>query len=144
MTATPSAARPSLSVVVVTWQPGDDLDRFLDSLPAATTSAPPVVLADNGSTDGSVERNAARPGVTLLRTGANLGYGAAANLAVRTPPADSSELVLVANPDLVWHPGALDELVDATYRWPRAGAFGPAILTTDGDLYPSARSFPSL
>jgi N-acetylglucosaminyl-diphospho-decaprenol L-rhamnosyltransferase len=45
-----------------------------------------VVLADNGSTDGAPERAAERPGVTLLRTRSNLGYGRAANLGVPHAP----------------------------------------------------------
>ncbi|HVE63929.1 MAG TPA: glycosyltransferase family 2 protein [Mycobacteriales bacterium] len=131
-------------MVVVTWQPGESLDRFLDSLGAATAGpAPSVLLADNGSTDGSVERAAMRPGVTLLRTGANLGYGGAANVGIGHGDSPG-ELVVIANPDIVWHPGALDELVAGAQRWPRAGALGPAIITMSGDLYPSARSFPSL
>jgi N-acetylglucosaminyl-diphospho-decaprenol L-rhamnosyltransferase len=50
----------------------------------------------------------------------------------------------VANPDLRWEPGALDTLLDAVERWPRAGVLGPEILTPDGELYPSARELPSL
>jgi N-acetylglucosaminyl-diphospho-decaprenol L-rhamnosyltransferase len=38
----------------------------------------------------------------------------------------------------------LDTLLDAASRWPRGAAFGPAILTPEGDLYPSARAFPTL
>ncbi len=133
-----------LAVVVVTWQPGDHLDRFLDSLATAAVQPVPVVVADNGSTDGAVERAESRPGVTVVRTGANLGYGGAANAGARTAPANDAELVVVANPDIVFHAGALDVLLDAAARWPKAAALGPAILTPDGDLYPSARSFPSL
>jgi N-acetylglucosaminyl-diphospho-decaprenol L-rhamnosyltransferase len=79
--------------------------------------------------------------VTLLETGGNLGYGRAANLGVA---ATDSEWVVVANPDLVWQPGSLDELLAAADRWPRAGALGPLLRTDTGDVYPSARSLPSL
>jgi len=79
--------------------------------------------------------------VTMLRTGGNVGYGRAVNLAVPEVPGDR---VLVANPDVTWEPGALDALLEATGRWPVAGALGPAILSPDGSLYPSARSLPSL
>ena len=70
------------------------------------------MLADNGSTDGSVEAAAERPGVRLLRTGGNLGYGAAANagVAVLDPAID---WVMVINPDVVLGPGAIDELLGA-------------------------------
>ena len=144
MTTPSREPAPSLSVVVVTWQPGEDLDRFLDSLSTAIDPVPPVVVADNESRDGAVERAAERPGVTVVRTGGNLGYGGAANVGVRATLSDDHDLVVVANPDIVWHHGALGELVAATHRWPGAAAFGPAILTPEGDLYPSARSFPSL
>lgn len=141
-----SRGRLRVRVVVVTWQPGDCLDAFLDSLPVATSAPVRVVIADNSSTDGAVERAATRDGVTLVRTGANLGYGGAANVgaAALVDGRADEELVVVANPDLVWHRGALDALVSATERWPKAAAFGPAILTPGGELYPSARSFPSL
>jgi N-acetylglucosaminyl-diphospho-decaprenol L-rhamnosyltransferase len=127
-------------VVVVTYSPGPSLAEFLGSLRTATTAAYDVVLADNGSVDGAPEA-AAGPGVTLLRTGGNLGYGRAANAGAAGATED---WLVVANPDVVWTPGSLDTLLDAATRWPRAAAFGPAIRTTDGRLYPSARAFPSL
>jgi N-acetylglucosaminyl-diphospho-decaprenol L-rhamnosyltransferase len=133
--------QPQVGVVVVTYSPGDTLDGFLDTLEKATTRPVGVVLADNGSTDGAPERAAGRPGVELLRTGGNLGYGRAANLGVPRAPGD---WVVVANPDLRWEPGALDTLLDAVERWPGAGVLGPEILTPDGTLYPSARQLPSL
>ena len=130
----------SVSVVVVTYSPGEALREFLDSLESATVGRVPVVLADNGSTDGSVQA-ACGPGVRMLDTGGNLGYGAAANLGVATLDTD---WVVVANPDIVWDAGSLDQLVAAVERWPGAGAFGPLIRTPAGDVYPSARALPSL
>ena len=132
--------RGAVRVVVVTYSPGGSLAAFLSSLRTATTAAYDVVLADNGSTDGSVER-AVGPGVALLRTGGNLGYGKAANLGASGADAD---WLVVANPDVTWSPGALDELLAAAERWPDAGCLGPAIRTVDDRLYPSARAFPSL
>jgi len=133
-----------LAVVTVTYSPGDSLDAFLDSLPGATTRPYTVVLADNGSTDGAPERAAAcRDGVELLRTGGNLGYGGGANRAVATLGHEVG-WVVVANPDLVWRPGSLDELLAAAQRTPRAGALGPLIRDVDGGVYPSARLLPSL
>jgi N-acetylglucosaminyl-diphospho-decaprenol L-rhamnosyltransferase len=127
-----------LRVVVVTFSPGDTLTSFLSTL---QTSVPyEVVLADNGSTDGAPER-AVGPGVRLLPTGGNVGYGRAANLGASGFEGD---WLVVANPDVTWSPGALDELLAAAGRWPGAGCLGPAIRTSDGQLYPSARAFPSL
>jgi len=138
MTASPPSA---VSVVAVTYSPGPALSQFLDSLTAASSEPVPVLLADNGSTDGAPERAAERPGVRLLATGGNLGYGRAANLGVA---ATDTEWVVVSNPDVVWQPGALDELLKVAARWPRAGAVGPLIRTEQGEVYPSARELPSL
>ncbi len=129
-----------LRVVVVTYSPGESLAAFLSSLRAATEAAYDVVLADNGSTDGAPAA-AVGPGVRLLETGGNLGYGKAANLGASGFDGD---WLVVANPDVTWSPGALDELMAAGTRWPQAGCLGPAIRTPDGRLYPSARAFPSL
>ncbi|MCU1616096.1 MAG: glycosyltransferase [Frankiales bacterium] len=131
-----------LRVVVVTYSPGESLTGFLTTLRAATTRAVDVVLADNGSTDGVPERAAAAAAdVRLLSTGGNVGYGAAANAGL----ADlRTGWALVANPDVRFEPGAVDELLAVAARWPRAATVGPAIRTPDGELYPSARDLPSL
>ena len=129
-----------LRVVVVTYSPGPCLATFLSSLAEATTTPYTVVLADNGSVDG-IPAAAAGPGVRLLETGGNLGYGRAANLGASGA---TGEWVVVANPDVTWEPGALDELLAAGERWPAAGCLGPAIRTPGGQLYPSARALPTL
>jgi N-acetylglucosaminyl-diphospho-decaprenol L-rhamnosyltransferase len=125
-------------VVVVTWNSGEVLPTFLTSLAAATTTRYDVVVADNASPEGDPVVPA--PAV-LLRTGGNLGYGKAANLGAS---GFTGDWLIVANPDVAWTDGALDELLAAAQRWPSAGCLGPAIRTADDLLYPSARAFPSL
>ena len=137
----PDTSGDHLTVVVITYSPGESLGRFLDTLAVATSRPYDVVLADNGSTDGAPERAAARPEVTLLRTGGNVGYGLAANLGAAKA---SGQWLVVANPDVTWAPGSLDTMLAVAARWPRAGALGPAIHTPGGALYPSARALPSL
>jgi N-acetylglucosaminyl-diphospho-decaprenol L-rhamnosyltransferase len=131
-----------LRVVVVTYSPGEALVEFVASLRRATVRPLDIVFADNGSDDGVPERVAAINGdVRLLPTGGNIGYGAAANAAL----ADAREgWALVANPDIRFEDGAVDELLAAAQRWPRAATLGPAIRTPQGALYPSARDLPSL
>jgi N-acetylglucosaminyl-diphospho-decaprenol L-rhamnosyltransferase len=132
----------ALRVVAVTYSPGEALAGFVESLTTATTRAVEVVLADNGSTDGVPEQAAAQHDhVRLLRTGGNIGYGAAVNAGL----ADAREgWALVANPDVRFEPGSVDELLAAAARWPRAAMVGPAIRTPEGELYPSARDLPRL
>lgn len=131
----------TVAAVAVTYSPGRSLETFLDSLAQASVRPLDIVLADNGSPDGSVASAATRPGVRVVATGGNLGYGRAANLGVHDTTA---EFVVVANPDVVWAPGSLDALLAAARRWPQGAAFGPLIRTPEGAIYPSARALPSL
>jgi len=132
-----------LAVVTVTYSPGDTLETFLDSVAKATSRPLRVLLADNGSTDGAPERAMGRDGVQLLRIGENVGYGTAANRGIAEFGPEVG-WVVVANPDIEWHPGSLDELLAAGERWPRAGALGPLLRDPDGTVYPSARLLPAL
>ncbi|MGB8996770.1 MAG: glycosyltransferase, partial [Pseudonocardiaceae bacterium] len=124
-----------LAVVTVTYSPGETLETFLDSVVKATSRTLRVLLVDNGSTDGAPERAIRRDGVQLLRIGENVGYGSAANRGV-VEWGPEVGWVVVANPDIEWHPGSLDELLEAAQRWPRAGALGPLIRRPDATVYP--------
>jgi N-acetylglucosaminyl-diphospho-decaprenol L-rhamnosyltransferase len=134
-----------LPVVTVTYSPGPHLERFLSSLTVATDLPVQVVVADNGSVDGTPEAAVSRySNVRLLRTGANVGYGRAVNQGVAEFASSPSEFLVIANPDVVWSPGSIDALLEVARRWPRAAAVGPLIHDPDGSVYPSARHLPSV
>nr|WP_234039792.1 glycosyltransferase family 2 protein [Corynebacterium pygosceleis] len=140
-----------LPVVTVTYSPGRHLDSFLRSLPASSARDLRVILADNGSTDGVPERAAGeRENVELLRTGGNLGYGSAINVAAgmlrerRDRGEIDPDFFLVVNPDVTFDPGSIDALLDCAHGHPGAGAVGPRIRQPDGGTYPSARTVPTL
>ncbi|GLZ38504.1 glycosyltransferase family 2 protein [Actinokineospora sp. NBRC 105648] len=144
MTAEPTEYGDQLAVVTVTYSPGETLERFIETLAKATTRPVEVILADNGSVDGAPEAAATtHEHVTLVRTGGNLGYGSGANRGVAELGPEYGWIV-IANPDLEWGEGSLDELLAATTRWPRGGSFGPLITERNGTVYPSAREVPSL
>ncbi len=130
---------PTVRVVCVVFHPGPELDEFARSLTAAGSGVE-LVLVDNGDEHGRSRAVADEHGARLVVPGANLGYGAAANLGAAGATAP---WLLVCNTDLVWTPGALDDLVAAGDAHPRAGAVGPALLNTDGTVYPSARELPT-
>jgi len=131
-------------VVTVTYSPGEHLRRFFQTLQTATDRPVQVIMADNGSVDGAPEAAEREfDGARLLRTGGNIGYGGAINMAIAQADPEA-EFVLVANPDVEWTPGSIDELLAAAARWPRAGALGPMVTELDGTVYPSARAVPGL
>ncbi|MFP5019966.1 glycosyltransferase family 2 protein [Pseudonocardia phyllosphaerae] len=133
-----------VAVVVVTYWPGDMLEPFVASTRAASSGPVRIVLADNASGDGVPQRVAAEhDDVELVEIGENVGYGTAANRGVAALGPEYG-WVVVANQDLEWRPGALDVLLDAGRRYPRAGSLGPLIREPSGEVYPSARQVPSL
>ncbi|ABW15223.1 glycosyl transferase family 2 [Parafrankia sp. EAN1pec] len=134
--------KAEIRVIVVTFRSGEIIGTFLDSLTKSTTRPYEVVVVDNSpQVDVGTRAAGERPEVTLLRPGRNLGYGTAAN---RGAAGASAPWLLVANADIAFAPGSLDELIAAADRWPGGGAFGPGITNPDGALYPSARDLPSL
>jgi N-acetylglucosaminyl-diphospho-decaprenol L-rhamnosyltransferase len=73
------------------------------------TVAHRVILCDNGSTDGTVDRaRVAFPGVQVVELGANLGFPTACNRGVR---AGDGEIVVLLNNDVDCRPDFLDRLV---------------------------------
>ncbi len=135
--------KPRLTVCVVSWNAKDDLFDCLQSLRVA--SARPgsvrVVVADNDSRDGSPELTEADfPEVTLIRTGANLGFSGGNNVVLKQLETD---YVLLLNSDATVEPNGLDALIDFADANPDAGAIGPKVINPDGSIQYSCRRWPT-
>lgn len=141
MTSSPASPSPAVRVVTIVFNPGQELETFVDSLATAATGPVELVIVDNGTDPEVTDRVAARAGARVVRTGQNLGYGGGANAGAAGAGQD---WLVVANPDVIWHAGSLDTLLAAGRRLPGAGSLGPALLNEDGTVYPSARELPSL
>ena len=133
---------PRVAVVTVSFGSQAVLPAFLGSVDEQREVAPLVVVADN-KPDETIAALARQHRATHLPLTENLGYGGAINAAVATLP-DSIEWVLVSNPDVTLQPGALSTMVAVGDDDDHIGSVGPAILTAEGALYPSARNVPSL
>jgi N-acetylglucosaminyl-diphospho-decaprenol L-rhamnosyltransferase len=139
----PNAA--SVAVVTVSYGSESVLGPFLDSLPIAASTPIQLVVADNKPSDSmnTIATMTASAGGEYLPLPSNRGYGHAINEAVRSlPPA--VEWVVVSNPDVIMNPGSIDILLNAARSDPSIASVGPRILSSDGDVYPSARAVPSL
>lgn len=115
---------PRTTVAIVTWNGRAHLDALFPALLAQ--GAPggfDVVVVDNASRDGTpaaVEAVAARDArVRLVRTGRNLGFAAANNLAIAEARGD---YLVALNSDTVPEPGWLGALVEAADARPRVGS----------------------
>jgi N-acetylglucosaminyl-diphospho-decaprenol L-rhamnosyltransferase len=144
--ASPSSPRDParIAAITVSYGSADALSTLFDSLPDASAETVLVVVADNKADDPDnvAELTTAR-GARYLPMTDNLGYGGAVNAAV-ADLAPTVEWLLVVNPDVVMAAGSIDALVKTGEEDPTIGSVGPATLTSDGEIYPSARAVPSL
>jgi GT2 family glycosyltransferase len=134
--------RPTLAVIIVSWNERDYLDACLAALvPPANVAAMEVVVVDNGSTDGSVAWLGERhPGVRVVANPANRGVAPARNQGLL---ATSGTYRLLLDADTVVRPGALAALVDGMERFPGAGLSGPKLVDPEHRLQFSCRRFPT-
>jgi len=129
-----AAPDPRTSIVVLTHNRAGELLRTLARL-QALPEAPPIVVVDNGSRDGTAARVAAAfPQVDLVALPVNVAAaGRNAGVAcVRTP------YVAFCDDDTWWDPGALRRAADALDAHPRVAAVAARVL-----VGPSNRTDPT-
>jgi N-acetylglucosaminyl-diphospho-decaprenol L-rhamnosyltransferase len=128
-----------VSAVVVDYHADDVLGGCIDSL--RRNGIDDVVVVENGAV-GSTPPALGDRSVTLVTPGLNLGYGRGVNRGAAATT--RTEFLLVSNPDVVVHDGAVAELLAALEEHPNYAIAGPRILRPDGSVYPSHRVFPNM
>jgi len=110
--------------VVLNWRRPDDTIACVRSL-AETAPDTQVIVVDNASGDGSVDRlRVELTDVTLLESDANLGYAGGNNLGIHAALDAGAGAVLILNNDVMVQPGCVQLLADTAARRDT-----PAILT---------------
>jgi GT2 family glycosyltransferase len=134
---------PDLTIAIVSFNAKEELRACLDSVFSATHLASfEVIVADNASTDGTVEMLRERfPEVRLIASPENQGFSRGSNLCWREA---RSSLVLFLNSDTVVPERALDRLVAIARERPETGAIGPRLLYPDGELQMSFGAMPGI
>jgi len=127
-----------VGAVVVDYHAESALTRCVDSL--RLNGVEDIVVVENG-TPGSTRSVLAEGGVRLVEPGLNLGYGRGANRGVAL--IEGKDLILISNPDVIVHHGAVAALVAALDAQPRVALVGPQIRRPDASVYPSHRVFPN-
>jgi GT2 family glycosyltransferase len=95
--------RPTLSVVIVSWNSREHLERTLPALLPELGDGDELIVVDNDSGDGAVEAVASlAPGALLLQSGRNAGFAAACNEGAARAKGD---MLVVLNPDAAPLPG---------------------------------------
>jgi len=116
------------AVVILNWNTRDYLRKFLPGLIASTEGMDAeVIVADNASTDGSLEMLAAEfPDVRRISLDRNYGFTGGYNRALAQVEADYYVLI---NSDIEVPEGWLKPLTDWMDTHPHCGACGPKLLS---------------
>ena len=100
---------PEISVIIVTWNGRQHLDRCLSSLAAQLDVGCETIVVDNGSTDGTVEHLRSQyPWVRLVALAENRGFAAGNNAGVREA---RGRFIAFLNNDTAADPGWLRALL---------------------------------
>lgn len=114
------------SVVILNWNGEQTLRQFLPSVLAHTQSENvEIVVADNGSTDGSLNFLQTQP-VRLIKLEQNYGFAEGYNRAIEQVDA---EYVVLLNSDVEVTPQWLDRMLDYMDAHPKVMAAQPKVLS---------------
>ena len=117
-----------VAIVVLNWNSAQDTIECLASVSRSGGSCFTTVVADNGSTDGSLATIAVRyPGVELLKTPSNLGYAGGNNKAVHALKEEEFQWFLLLNPDTTLASRCLTDLLAVAESDPSIAVVGPTI-----------------
>lgn len=132
------AKLPQVCVIILNYNAGALMSRCVTSVLASDYPNFEVTVVDNASTDGSVETiRRDFPGVTVVETGANLGFARGNNLAMR---GSSAPYIALLNPDTEVDVNWLRPLVEHLETHPVVGGVGPKILFSNDRLEALLRS----
>lgn len=122
---------PTVSILIVAYESRGFIDACLSSVAGACSGfAHEILLTDNG-TDGTEDYVRMRfPDVKVMPSLGNIGYGAGNN-ALAERANESSEFLLILNPDTELFPKAIDRLILAAQNNPEFGALSGAPRSDD-------------
>jgi GT2 family glycosyltransferase len=117
--------QPKVSVVILNWNGKKHLQQFLPSVLASTYSNVEIVLADNASTDDSVDfvqKN--YPEIKILRLSENFGFAKGYNEALKQVEADYFVLL---NSDVEVESGWIEPVIELMESDTNIGACQPKL-----------------
>ncbi|MAT44666.1 MAG: glycosyl transferase [Anaerolineaceae bacterium] len=136
-------SKPTVSVIIVSYNVCDYLTHCLDSLQNLDTEIPfDIWVVDNNSSDSTVSILEKKYSfVNLIKNNKNSGFAAANNIGILQ---SKGNYVWLLNPDTIVANTALDPLVQFLDSNPEYGACGSKLLNPDGSLQPSTFPFPTV
>ncbi|MDS0284663.1 glycosyltransferase family 2 protein [Haloarcula onubensis] len=136
-TTSESTDQPLVTIVILTWENYEETADCLDSLRSLTYDNYRVLVVDNGSEDGSIERlQSEYDWCEFVVNDENIGFARGNNVGIAHALDTGTDYVLLLNDDTVVTEDFLDPLVDTMDRYDRVAAVGGVNLLPDsGDVH---------
>ena len=147
-TSTPTESSPpavenrAVTIIVLTWNGIDYTRRCLDTLRGNTKfSGYRVIVADNGSTDGTIEYLQSQGDIDILSNGSNLGFAKGNNRAIaETDP--NSDIILLNNDTEIHQHDWVERMQATAYSAADIGIVGCRLTRADGTLQHAGTYMP--
>ncbi|MGI9538611.1 MAG: glycosyltransferase family 2 protein [Miltoncostaeaceae bacterium] len=105
----------AVAVIVVTYNQGPEVSALFDALGETRREGDEIIVVDNESADGTADLAEGHDAVDrVVRSGANVGFGAACNAGARASEADT---LVFLNPDCVPEPDFMKEIRRGPAEW---------------------------
>lgn len=131
---------PKISVIIVSWNVADSLERCLASVFATEYPQLEVMVVDNASSDNSAAIPRKFPGVSLIEQ-PNIGFPKAVNLGFA---AGTGDYYLILNPDTRLPSDFFTKILHTAQEFPTTGVMGPKLVNPDGSAQGSVFPEPSI
>jgi GT2 family glycosyltransferase len=118
---------PKVAVVILNWNGKKYLGQFLPSLIEYSKADAEIIIADNHSSDGSVDFiRQEYPGIRIIENPGNDGFARGYNLALKQV---ETEYYILLNSDIEVTPGWISPVIATLDANPSIGAAQPKILS---------------
>ena len=128
--STHAGTGPAVHAVLLNWNSYDFTAPCIASLKRSEYPYARIVVVDNGSKDGSIERLQCEfndPQVLFIRNPKNEGFSGGMNIGFKAALEDGADMVFSVNNDTEVDPACIGQLVRVLEENPRCGVAGPTI-----------------
>jgi glucose-1-phosphate thymidylyltransferase len=101
------------------------LRYFLETIKSQDYKNLDLILVDNSPSEDNKNKHIAKdifPEVKIIRPGYNTGFGKAHNIMIRQAIEDKADFYIAANPDMIYEPNTVSELVNAVMKSPQVAS----------------------
>lgn len=121
--------QPSVYIVIINWNGHKDTSELLESLFKITYVNHKIIVVDNNSSLGEVEKLESAHGnkVHVIRCIQNLGFSGGNNVGIKYSLEAKADYILLLNNDTIVEPNFLEILIDKFETGDKAGIVAPRV-----------------